>query len=502
MIADDVEPQIAEDALAALISAIHPSLEVPELINHLAEVLGSLGNADLRKVRKEVDGLRALFVRAEVSDGRPKALEEFAAHLPQESAEDRLWSLSQMNSWDKEDGELARHIEEAATAIGADRGPNALLELLAEGEPRAAFEIGRVLSKFASERSQYLAELRRYIDGPNSAAIVGYLWQATESGDLSAFDDFIDSTDTTALRKVELTVRGPITNVANERISRLVDELSVADGARLLFRWMRDASADQIADQADAWRIRMSTQIDYNATVDLLALWLHGREDAVNERLLDTIFLLLAERRRFPQLGQQSWDWRQLAARVLGRDPAALADLMLDLVDDDAIDVYEGSDEESVLKAAIENAGPSTWTTAMERVAGGSWRLVFATRGWLADCVDVAVVEEWVGDDLDRARAIASIATLGEEGLTDVAVFLLSRYSGDSQVSSSLHGEFVSGTWMGSEADRIGDQIDRIRAWLDQPTLAKEVKKWLRKLEVDLAVSQAHARQREAEQRF
>lgn len=502
MISEGAEPQIAEEALAALISAIHPSLEVPALINHLAKVLSSLGDANLRKVRTEVEGLRALFVRATVSDRRPEALEKFAAQLPPESADDRLWALSRMNSWDKEDGQLEHDIEEAATAIAANQGPDALLGLLANGEPPAAFEIGRVLAKLASERSQYLPDLRRHIDGPNSAATVGYLWRATEAGDATAFDEFVDSVDATALRKVELTVRGPITAAAKERVVRLVDELSVADGARLLFRWMRDVTADEVADRIDGWRARMSTQIDYNATVDLLALWLHGRGDAVNERLHDTISSLVAERRRFPQLGQQSWDWAQLASRMLGREPAALASLMLALVNDDALHVYEGSREEAVLKAAISNAGPPMWRTAMERVAAGSWRLAFATRGWLAHSVDIATARDWVGDDIERARTLASVATLGAEELSDVAMFLLTRFGGDRQVSSSLYGAFVSGTWWGSEAERIGGQIDQIRGWMDDPALSKEVKRWLRELVVRLEASQVRAKQREAERWF
>src|SRR5690606_37830652 len=106
---------------------------------------------------------------------RPQALEELASHLPPESAEDRLWSLSRMNSWDKEDGQLARDIRAAAQDLDHAEAPYALLGLLADGEPAAAFEIGRVLAQIASERFQYLGELRRYLDNGNSAAIVGYL---------------------------------------------------------------------------------------------------------------------------------------------------------------------------------------------------------------------------------------------------------------------------------------------------------------------------------------
>ena len=502
MVSEDPAEEIAKEALSVLVSAIHPSLEIPPLNTHLAAALASLGDSDLRLVRKEIESLRSLFVRADVTDARPAALEELAAKLPPESADDRLWALAQMNSWDKEDGQLADDILAAATALGDDQGPSALLELLAEGAPAAAFEIGRTLAKLASERFQYVEDLAQYVGGANSAAIVGYLWQITEDGDVAAFDDFIDSIDATALQKVELTVRGPVGEVANERLSRLIDEVTVADGARLMFRWMRDATADQLAERVVAWRSRMSSQSDYNATVDLIALWLHGRSDSANDRLLDAIAALLADRRRFPHLGQQSWDWGRLAATVLGRDPASLAALMLDLVDEDALNIHDGSDEEALLKAAITNAGPPAWRAAIERVATGSWRLAFSARGWLADCVDIDSARNWVGDDLERARALASVATLGAERMTDVATFLLTRFGEDSQVSSSLYGGFVSGTWWGSEADRIGGQIKQIRGWMNQPGTTKEVKKWLRELIVSLEASQIRAKQREAEDRF
>ena len=501
-VSDDPEPAIAHDALLAMVSAIHSSLEVAPVGTHLAVALSSLGDEDIRLVRREIESLRSLFVRAEVADARPAALEELAAQLPPESADDRLWALSQMNSWDKEDGQLARDIVAAAADLGDGAGPGALLGLLADGEPGAAFEIGRALATFASERFQYLEDLNRYVGTPNSAAIVGYLWQITEAGDDAAFDDFIDSIDATALQKVELTVRGPISNVADERLSRLIDELTVADGARLMFRWMRDATADQLADRVDAWRARMTSQIDYNATVDLVALWLHGRRDAANERLLDTITALLADRRRFPHIGQQGWDWGQLASTTLERDPAALARLMLDLVDEDALSIYDGSDEQAVLKAAITNGGPPSWRVAIERVASGSWRLAFSSRGWLADCVDVDSARRWVDHDLERARALASVATLGGERLTDVAAFLLTEFGDDKQIRGSLYGEFMSGSWWGSEADRIAGQINQVRGWIDEPHANKDIKRWLRELIVSLEASLGRAKQREAEERF
>lgn len=257
----------------------------------------------------------------------------------------------------------------------------------------------------------------------------------------------------------------------NERLSRLVDELSVADGARLLFRWMRDSTADQVADRVDAWRTRMTSQADYNATVDLRALWLHGRDDAANNRLLETIAAVLADRRRFPRLGQQGWDWSQLAARTIDRDPAALASLMLDLVDEDALDIYAGSDALAVLKAAITKGGPPTWRGAMERVASGSWRLAFSARGWLATCVDVDSAREWVGDDVERARVLASVATLGEAQLSDVAIFLLTRFGSDSQVSSSLWR--VRKRHMVGFRGRPNRKSDRADPWVDRHARAR-----------------------------
>ena len=388
----------------------------------------------------------------------------------------------------------------AAADLGADHGPGALLRLLADDEPAGAFEIGRALAKFAKERFQYLDDLARYVGSPNSAAIVGYLWQVTEGGDVSAFDDFIDNLDATALQKVEFTVRGPISDVANERLNHLIDELTVADGARLVFRWMRDATADQLADRVDVWRSRMASQMDYNATVDLVALWLHGRGEAATDRLRDTILGLLADRRRYPHVGQQSWDWSRLASAALERDPAAIASLIIELVDEDAVSMHDGSDEQGVLKAAITHGGPPVWRAAVERVANGSWRLAFSARGWLADCIDVDSARDWVDNDLERARTLASVATLGGERMTDIAVFLLTRFGDDKQVRSSLYGEFVSGTWWGSEADRIARQISQVRRWIDQPGVSKEVKKWLRELIVSLESSLVRAKEREAEE--
>ena len=92
-------------------------------------------------------------------------------------------------------------------------------------------------------------------------------------------------------------------------------------------------------------------------------------------------------------------------------------------------------------------------------------------RGWITDAYESTTLIEWIGEDLQRARIVASLAGIGSGPPSDVVQFLLTDYRADDQVSSSLHGGFVSGFWWGNESNRLNSQIEQLNTWIDDPNL-------------------------------
>ena len=495
---DDPDRQIAAEALKTLIGCIHGSLEIDSNRGHLAEVFSTLDAVSLRAVRAELANLQALFGRADVTDRRVPGADELVAMIPPASELDQLWELAHTNSWDREDGVLIRELREAADRLG-DGGAQALIDVLAdEPPPSAAFEMGRVLAGLARGTKQYLSHLPVGQEGGRGEATVGYLWAMVDAGITNAFDEFIDGLDVDPLTLLSLTVRGPVTDRARARVEAIVPQLSVAESAGRLFRWFRDVEQADVAVQLNGWLERLATQADYNAVVDLVALYLHGKELA-DPVLSAGVGALVAARRQFPEVRRQGFDWATLARHQMLSQPGALAELFVGLIEGDALSTYEGSDELKLLKSAVRAADFEVWESIMNKVADGSWRVGLATRGWVSDAADVDDARRWVGADAGRARALASGAGVGGAELSDVVRYLLREFDGDQDVAGALVGNLISGFWSGPESDRIKGQIETVEGWIRRPGEATPVVKWARRLRDHLADRLIAVEQREAE---
>lgn len=499
-LADDHEASVATAAFKALLGSIHGSLEIDANRERLTTAFASLDAQRLRLVRTEIANLDALFERADVSDNRVPGVRELAAALPPATDLDRLWSLGHTHSWDRVDGSLVNELLDVATRLGAD-APQALVGMLDEPGLPAAHEIGRVLAALAGGTSTYLGDVAGQLSGSRMEALVGYLWALVDGGQGGAFDTFIDGRELEPLVSLELTVRGPVSSSASERVARLVPAVSVRDGAVHLFRWVRDSDQRDLAVLVEGWSARLETQADYNAVVDLVALYLHGRELS-DDALRAVVEDLVAERRRFPDVGQQGWDWTQLARHQLESAPEQLVDLLIELIEADAISVYEGSEEMKLFRRAITASDASAWVAVMERQEAGAWRLSFALRGWFAAVVDTEVARGWVGGDSGRARQLASAAPVGGNELPGVTLYLIEEFGEDDEVAAALVGQFISGTWMGPESDRIRSQIETVEGWIAKARQSPRVLTWASRLLGYLKERLQLAEQREAEDRF
>ncbi|BCT76430.1 hypothetical protein SCMU_22720 [Sinomonas cyclohexanicum] len=497
-LATDDDLDVAETAIKVLTESIHGVLEAPAVCEHLARVVSTLPDSVISQVRIEIASLRSMFARADVTDGRPQGLELFEAHLPPESAEDRLVVVASTNSWDRPVSDVSADLVAAARAVNPMDPASVILDLLSSRPVPAAYSAGHALTDIGREIADLQVQLLQLLDGPNAEALIGYLHSLVDQGDPDAFDSFVDSYELEPIRRLQLTVRGPRTERAIQRVHELVDEVPVNSAARLLFGWMRDAEEKTVARYVASWLGRLESQDDYNAAVDFAALHVYQKPQYLD--VLDPLLLTLVARRAdFPEVGQQQWDWGQLAGRQLDIDPSALARMLADFIETGALSAYSGSEESQLLRRSVRASGEPVWRDLMDRLEGGSWRLSFALRDWMADAVDVSVARSWVGDSEDRGRILGSVASVGGGDLSPVVRFLIDNFGDDGRVSSALVGQFVSGSWTGNESDRIARQISQVEGWLSDHSQSRTVKGWARKLVRSLEAERERALEREAE---
>jgi hypothetical protein len=213
------------------------------------------------------------------------------------------------------------------------------------------------------------------------------------------------------------------------------------------------------------------------------------------------IVALVELRSKFPEVGRQSWDWVQLARRQLATDANALLLNLLQLVDAGALHVYEGSEEQKLIEDAIAAAGTRSLDNVLQLVQTGSWRLQMDFRGWLANLYSATDVIEWIGNDVQRARLVATLTGIVEGQPSELVRFLLDNFGTDDQVSSSVYGGFVSGTWWGNESDLLNEQIRQLDGWVASRDEPAGVKTWARKVIENLKRRRDVVLEEEAEER-
>jgi hypothetical protein len=502
-LAADADGSIRDQSIGILVSAIHPVLENERLRGHLAKVILSLPGEAMRRARTEIEHLAALFDRVDTDTAaRAAGLEAFRTAFPAPSVEDELRSLVNTRRWDFDEGVLEQRILDAVGRL--DGSPEDFLFELLDEQISASFEVGKALALNSRDPRAAEVRLAALVQGENSPALPGFLWGLQSKGDDLAFDRFLDEGPGRELEnatRLGLTVRGPHSTAAERRVEDLARLLPVAEATQYLFGWHRDLIGEPLRVLVEEWLSRLTSQQDYNALVDYIALTLHGDREGM-EILDPLLFPLLALRRTYPEIAQQSWDWAQIGLRVATDNPQPLVELMFDLVDADVLHLYAG-EEADLLKVAIRRGQPEAWVSAMERLAGGSWQLEMAVDGWLADLVPIDFVRQWVGTDVRRARVVAAAATTGDEStMHPIAVFLLTEFPGDQGIESALYGDFVSGGWTGNESDRLRTQIDQIRGWLEVHGEVGGIRQWCQKVLSSLEARLSTVLVQEAEEEF
>lgn len=491
---DDSEQEIRDAATKALVDAIHPFLEQAAVRDSLFDALATLPAEGRRRAWTEVNHLRALFDRVDSPEfdeaiksehdtsARRAGLDVLVQRLPAPDSLEELSVLADAHRWEWEDGELQQKIVKVAQSIPADQAGYSLLTLASSTPPpEAAFEIGAALYAVAAG-DQTVAKLAALADEANLASLTGYLYAGINAGDTGAFDTFIDGPVGEHLKPVTrlgLTVRGPKSDQGWRRALHLQEALPVSEGAPRMFGWHARVESENLFALLKSWIPRIRTQQDYNAAVDVTAMMLFKREVLAPD-IEANIAELVSLRAEFGELGQQAYDWVQLAMRRLATDPKGLLDSLLAQVDAGSIMTFDGSEELKLVRDAIAAAGPDSLDLVLGKIEGGSWRLQMDFRGWLTDAYAADGLLAWVGQDVERARLVGSMAGIGDGGPSEVVQYLLTNFGSDDKLSSALYGTFIAGTWWGNESARLNAQIAQMQGWIDDRALSSGVKAWAR----------------------
>jgi hypothetical protein len=498
----DPEPANADAATKALLSAVHPLIDNPLVGDDLAEILSTFTGEALRQLRVDIEQLSSMYSQQDDTDEDRVivgALEALRNRLPPPDHRDELFVLLQLRQWDLEEGALQQRVSEAVRQLPQEDRIG-LINLL-DHEVPAAWELGRALAASEQTPNEYIAPLTDHFDA-NPNALVGYLHGLVDSGDNDAFDRFLEGPHADRLEpriRLNLAVRGPVTDSSRHRIVDGVATLPVRDAAAVMFGWARNLSTHDTAHMVEDWIARTTTQDDYNAAVDWLNITLLNIP--APPELLDPIWQLVQGRATYPKMGRDAGDWVTLASRVVDEHALDLLTLMLDLIEHDRLMIHSGDPEAALIGLCLKRRPVEGWNELGERLEDpAAWRIPMQLRGWVQFSMPIEVLDAWIGQDIDRARTVAAITSPGGAEPTDLAVLLLDRFGNDEQISVSLRATFVSGAWWGPWSNRVTGQIDQLTGWQDNTELPVPVRRWAKNMVESLRLERDAALEREAEQ--
>jgi hypothetical protein len=495
----DDDAGVAFAAHEGLISAIDPFIDVPEVGDRLVSVLVTFTDDALMRLRQY---LERSVSRPWAEMERSAAIQQLLARLPTPSPLERLRELVELHPWEWEHNNDRR--SELRTLLDGARQDGTLPEVfawLADEEIPSSWQVGFALGSLPHSEP-YIDDL---VDAAvkNAPALAGFLAAQVETGKAQAFDQFLETPSGSALPptiRLYLTAAGPHSPKALTRGLELVKELPVAEGAsRTLY--LRDSlDITEVQELVRDWKIRVQSDRDYASVVDWMNMYVQ-RKGELNPDLHEITLELLHLRRFHPDIGTERWSWCQLAVRLISRFPREIATEVLDLVSEGHLLLLESDEERVVLRATGEAAPEDVWLLVTERLQGRDWRLSMTLRGWFTSAIPVGVIDEWVGDSVDRARLVADITPAGEDEPNPVAVLLLSRFPNDDKIVGSLAGNFQSGAWFGSWSRRLETQIEQLQGWRRRADLPLAVRTWARLMIEALERQKVEVLQREAEER-
>jgi hypothetical protein len=501
----DADAETRRLALDAAVKSIHPVLANQPLLERLITRLLQLPADELTPVRREVDHLRGLFSRVTLQEGdaRPSGLAWLAAQLPEATPRDEIDTLLGMTRWEFRDGELAEQLATAVASLEEQERLSLLDRISGETLP-ASFEVGRALALAGVSQDTVLNQMLPSIETAFTA-LVGYL-HGCEEQNAGVFDRFLQSENSQRLDpqvRVAMAVRAPISDEVRRTVFDGIQMLPVAEGIHASFGWSRNLDVAAASQYLGSWLPRVEDELDYQALVQWLSLWLPGSGESavVPSEMQDQIWKVVALRATYIDVGQESWDWCRVARGFVENHGRELAGLLLHAVVAGDLMIHESDYEAELLRAACRTNPAEVWKEIAELIEERSWRLEMEVRGWLLDNVSVEIISRWIGDSVERARIVAALATASvtQEGLWTL---LLTRFPRDAEIESSLYGEYISGGWFGPYSERLQGQIEEMKALLRAPSFSDGVKHWARTVYKALELQRDTALQEEAERGF
>lgn len=196
------------------------------------------------------------------------------------------------------------------------------------------------------------------------------------------------------------------------------------------------------------------------------------------------------------------YHWKEMAKRYVTKNPAKMVEVILKFFDSEAGPLIREDDVTEVLEEATKVAPEDAWGKIGDKLLQsnrGSIRLRLYLKGWYASYIDAGTLCLWAEKNRpDGPSIVAEITPVGGVPLGSPARDLLIQF-GD-EVAGDLEGNFLTGTFWGSEVVWLQGKLEIAREWLkdNHPS----VRQWAGQIVEHIEKEIIRARRWEEEKKF
>lgn len=491
----DSEPSVSAAAVTALLRSLMQLIDDPVIRPQYLAILLRLEGDAAERLWREVQHLETMASRSK-RDAFAELVADLAQRVPEPSPDRELQLLLETDPWVMDADTVRARLISLLTGTSGQELFEDALSLSRRTPLRNGWVLGEALFQISPDLTR---DTLVGIAEVNPSTVAAFLRGATQDGDRFAFDHLLDSPGLAlpARTILELTIRGPVSRSARIRVQSIIRALPVAEAARAMFGWRHATSARDLVRILRNWLPRLEGQTDYNAAVDWTSAWLHDHR-RIQIELRAVLLELLRRRVDYGQLGNERWDWARIAERLLTRDPAGIAGLVISVMNDGSQVVLEEDEEARLLARAASLAPGRVWALLATNLGKDGWRLAMSIQGWLLPVLPMNVVTRWVKYSIKRARKVASL-TKPTEGSLLLVEWLLVKFPNDRAITSSLLSSYVSGSWVGPWSHRITNQLSELASWRNDERWQPELREWAARAAAALEHDLRGALQEEAE---
>ena len=497
---DDPDEGVSKEAIKALTDQLHPIMFKSIYGDDIRAALSKFGQTHSQDMLKKINETRVWVNRVDNKEFTA-ILDEMEKKLPAIEPFAQLKSLAELTPWDFDEQPLRERLDTVLSSVVEDDSLSVVIEWLRDNAVQAAWMVGRAIAETQGTTDKILEELS-VVAETNPAVIAGFLNVKVVAGDKAAFDSYVDGAlgkEHSNITRIFLTTRGPATAQAKKRAIQLVSDLQPKEAAGRLFSWGRDFNTDELNNLIQHWAAKIEDQEDYNAVIDWLNLWLHSRD--FPDEIDVTVWQLLQLREKFPDVGQQKWDWSELAKRFIGRKSIELTDLLFRMVVKKDF-MLAHSDEGQLITECAKDNPSGVWEIVAPYLEQREWRVLIDLQGWFVHSLPLETITTWIGDSIERARVVASVADPGDEKPTELGRYLLVKFPDDKKIIQSLNAQYWNDGWSGSWASHLEKQISQLQQWVDDASEETAVRNWAKQMIQNLRSQQKGAIQEEEEKHW